>query len=425
MQYRLSKYIVPSIISMVVVGTNANIDGFFIGRLLGDAGLAAINIAWPIVAFIASLGTGIGVGGSVIMNRVRGEGDSISAESIKKTILVLLWLVGIMVGGVLYLNCKPLLIMMGAEADVLTHAEAYSRVISAGAVFQIVGAGILVLLRNDHRTYQSMIYSVLGLVLHIALNLALAENMVMVGVAMATVISQGVITVLGCFSLSLDKTAKPKAEFVPVIMADTAAPFGINFVPSLVLLFTNFFALRYGDTAAVSAYAAMSYAVYTFDYIFQGICDGIQPIVSFCRGAGERKEELRAVKVSGAILFVFSLCCIGMTPLLIRYLPRILGVSEEAYHMMQMGFWFYALSYPFKAAVKFICSYYYAVGSRGLSNTLVYLEPLLFTPGFLFLLTRWMQVDGVWLAMPMTQVVLTGIGMAVIYGKEKNKTKIY
>ena len=48
--FRLSEYMIPAVISMVIVGTNANIDGLFIGRIMGDDGLAAINIVWPIVA---------------------------------------------------------------------------------------------------------------------------------------------------------------------------------------------------------------------------------------------------------------------------------------------------------------------------------------------------------------------------------------
>ena len=72
---KLSRYIIPSVISMVLVGTYTNIDGLFIGNVAGNPGLAAINFAWPIVAFITSLGTGIGIGGSVLLNRFRGRGD--------------------------------------------------------------------------------------------------------------------------------------------------------------------------------------------------------------------------------------------------------------------------------------------------------------------------------------------------------------
>lgn len=40
-------------------------DGYFVGNTIGDAGLSAINIAYPIDALIQALGTGIGMGGAV------------------------------------------------------------------------------------------------------------------------------------------------------------------------------------------------------------------------------------------------------------------------------------------------------------------------------------------------------------------------
>ncbi len=423
MKFKLSKYIIPSIISMVVVGTNANIDGFFIGRILGDDGLAAINIAWPIVAFIASLGTGIGIGGSILLNRTRGEGDMSSAERIKSTTLCMLLAGGILIGVLSYLLSKPLLSVMGAEGKVLEHALAYSKIIAAGAVFQVVSAGLLVLLRNDEKTYASMIYSLIGLALHLALNFILAEKLVMYGVAAATVISQGVIMILAFISLKPKKESKPSVSFITKILMGSAAPFGINFVPSLVLMFTNASALNSGGVAAVSAYAAMSYAIYTFDYVFQGICDGIQPIVSYCHGANDKEQEKHALKSAGIILGCMSVFCILLTPLLIKILPPILGVSGEAKDIIFSAFWIYAISYPFKSAVKFISSYYYAIEKQMLSNILVYLDPLCFTPLSLLIFTKLVGTTGVWLSMPVSQILLTLVGVSVILITHRKKSE--
>ncbi len=412
-RFRLTAYILPAVISMVVVGTNANIDGFFIGRILGDDGLAAINIAWPIVALIASLGTGLGIGGAVLLNRTRGEGDPHRAEIIKNTTLCLLLLGGVLSGAILYLFSDPLVALMGADGDVRLLAGAYAAVISAGAVLQVLAAGLVVLLRNDHRTYRSMIFSLVGLLLHILLNFLLADRYRMVGLALATVISQGAVALLCLLSLPIDRRRGPSIFVVPPILRDALAPFGINFVPSFVLLLTNFFALWHGGVAAVSAYAAMSYAVYTFDYIFQGICDGIQPIVSYCRGADDHKEEQRALWTAGIIQGSFALLCVLLTPLLVRFLPGLLGVSPVATEMMTVGLWLYALSYPFKAAVKFIGSYFYAAGQPLASSLIIYADPLLLTPLSLWLLTRLFGVNGLWLSLPITQGLLTVAGVAI------------
>ena len=413
MKVKLSKFIIPSVISMVLVGTYTNIDGFFIGNATGDDGLAAINIVWPIVAFITSLGTGLGVGGSVILNKTRGENRHDAVEQLKLTLLVLLAAAGIAASVVLMLAYKPLLVAMGARGSVLSYSVDYAEIVCLGAVFQIMGSGLIVLLRNEEKTYYSMMCCVVGLIVHLLLDMLLVDTYHLGGVAGATVVSQAVIMVLCFFPLRIKKGTRIKCGYILPILVGSTSPLGINFVPSVVLLFTNYFALEEGGTAAVSAYAVMSYAVYTFDYIFQGVCDGVQPIISYCTGSGDRKEERRVLKTAGLILIVFSALFILLTPGLIAVMPRLFAVSETAEEMMRMGFLIYALSYPFKAAVKFICSYYYAVGKTMISNVLIYAEPVVFTPLYLIILPRFMGMNGIWLSLPLAQISV--VLLAVCY----------
>lgn len=426
MQLKLSKFILPSVISMVIMGTYTNIDGFFIGNAAGDNGLAAINIVWPIVAFITSLGCGIGIGGSVIMNNLRGNNDSESAESVKKSIILLLIVLGLAVSVLSSLVYAPLLILMGAEGEVYRHANDYAVVVCAGAVFQIMGMGLLALLRNEHKTYESMAYSIVGLVLHIILDWMLVKEYGLLGVGISTVASQLAIAVLCLFSLRIKRNA---CIFeIKEILKASIAPFGINFVTSVVLLFTNYFALKTGGAAAVSAYAVMSYAVYTFDYIFQGVCDGVQPVISYCSGKGDVRGEKRAMKVSALVLGSCVICFILLTPVLIKIMPKLFSVSEKAEGMMYFGFIIYAFSYPCKATVKYICSYYYASKRFKLSNFLIYIDPLFITPALLLVLSDRLAVNGIWLAMTLAQFVIASIGVITfarisIIGDCKSKAK--
>lgn len=56
------KYVIPSIIAFALSGVYAIVDGYFVGNSIGDAGLSAINIAYPVVVLIQSVGSGIGMG---------------------------------------------------------------------------------------------------------------------------------------------------------------------------------------------------------------------------------------------------------------------------------------------------------------------------------------------------------------------------
>lgn len=419
MDFKLSKYIIPSVISMVLVGTYTNIDGLFIGNVSGDAGLAAINIAWPIVAFITSLGTGLGIGGSVILSSLKGQGKSSEADEIKKNIVILLAIAGFLIGVVSLLLYKPLLKIMGASLDVFEYAKDYSFIISLGAVFQVLGAGLVVVLRNEGKTYQAMMYTVAGLLVHVILDFLFVNKYELSGVAASTVISQAVIMILCLFSAKTKKGLKFKPSCFKGILKASTAPFGLNFVPSAVLLFTNYFAMKSGGTAAVSAYAVMSYAVYTFDYVFQGVCDGVQPVISYCLGSKDAEGEKRSVIAAVKILAAFSILFAVLTPLMIEFLPKIFSVSEGASKMMKSGLKIYALSYPLKAGVKMLCSYYYARNDAKISNFLTYIDPLLLTPILLIILPLWFGSDGIWLSLVFSQAAVCILGTVFILSKKE------
>lgn len=425
-KFKLFNYILPSVISMVIVGTYTNIDGLFIGNRAGDDGLAAINIAWPIVAFITSLGSGLGVGAAIVINGLRGKNEYALAEKVKPAAL---WL-PIAGGAAATIFCllvySPLLTLLGADGIVKTYAENYSLVISLGAIFQVIGASAVVLLRNEGKTYSALIYTAIGLAVHVGLDFLTVKKFALYGVAAATVVSQAVVAALSLFSLLRrgDKSAKtPSAQecsdkeksprFALLVLKNSVAPFGLNFVPSMVLTFTNFFALKTGGTTAVGAYAVMSYVLYTYDYVFQGVCDGAQPVFSYYRGANDIREERNTLYKTIITMTALSVAFVALTPAAIAFLPKIFAVSAEAERMIKTGFIIYAFAYPLKAAVKFICAYAYSTGKVALSNTITFLDPFLFTPLSLLVLAP-TGTRGIWAALPVSQI-LTLIAAGVIY----------
>ena len=432
-KFNLINYILPSVVSMVIVGTYTNIDGLFIGNRAGDDGLAAINIAWPIVAFITSLGTGLGIGSSVMVNVLRG-GNKYGIAEKAKFIAMRLFIIGGLISTVIcLLSYSPLLWLLGAKGKVRTYAENYSLIISLGAIFQVVGSGAVVLLRNEGKTYSALAYTAVGLIVHIGLDILTVKKFELYGVAMATVVSQAVVAAMSVYTVLRSRNngfPKEKAEqnycdgttkITLKILKHSIAPFGLNFVPSATLLFTNYFAMKIGGTAAVGAYAVMSYAVYTYDYIFQGVCDGVQPLLSYYRGANDSCEELKTVRKTAIILMTLSVLFVALTPVVIILLPKIFAVSAEAESLMKAGLVTYAFAYPLKAAVKFISSHAYSTGKVAVSNVVTYLDPFLFTPLSLALLSS-KGIEGIWIALPVSQA-LTILVAIVIYLALKNRPK--
>lgn len=56
----------------------------------------------------------------------------------------------------------------------------------------------------------------------------------------------------------------------------------------------NFFLLKYGGTSAVAAFAIVMYVDSIIGMLNFGLCDSLQPALSYCHGAGE-KARLKAI----------------------------------------------------------------------------------------------------------------------------------
>ncbi len=48
------KYVVPSVLAFALSGIYAIVDGFFVGNSVGDVGLSAINVVYPVVTLMQS-----------------------------------------------------------------------------------------------------------------------------------------------------------------------------------------------------------------------------------------------------------------------------------------------------------------------------------------------------------------------------------
>lgn len=142
------KFVIPSVIAFALSGIYAIVDGFFVGNTIGDAGLSAINIAYPIVAVLQALGTGIGMGGAVYYSIHKAEGKEKKAREFVAVGWWMLLLISIIATGIVYFSAETVLKLLGADHVVLQYATGYIKIIAIGAVLQIIGTGMIPFIRK-------------------------------------------------------------------------------------------------------------------------------------------------------------------------------------------------------------------------------------------------------------------------------------
>ena len=67
-------YVLPSILAFALSGVYTIVDGFFIGQSLGDTGLTAITLGYPISALVGAIGTGLGLSGAIRFTILSAQG---------------------------------------------------------------------------------------------------------------------------------------------------------------------------------------------------------------------------------------------------------------------------------------------------------------------------------------------------------------
>lgn len=405
--------VLPAMLAFLFSGLYEITDGVFVGRNIGDVGLAAINLAYPITAFVLALGTGVGMGGAVMYSLSKGRGEPEAAlRYLGGTILMLLISCGAVTLLVRVLS-MPLLRLFGARGAILDAALEYIRVIAAGCSLQVLGTGLVPLLRNMGRGLLAMTAMIGGFVTNILLDWLLVSVFPfgMAGAAWATVAGQGV-TMLPCAVCLIRelrgqhlRSCCPTGRQIRAVLAVALSPFGLTFSPNVVLILMNRAALAQGGAFAVAAYAVLSYVTMPVQLLMQGVGDGSQPLMSECAGRSDREGLRQLRRLAYGTALIVAAVCIAAVLTLRAQIAALFGASPQATDIIRDAFPYFAAGYVCIAFLRVTSALFYAAERNGCAYAIVYGEPIVLLC-LLSVLPGVLGLTGVWLSVPAAQFLI-------------------
>ncbi len=378
------KYVIPSVLSFALSGIYTIVDGFFVGNSIGDIGLSAVNIAYPIVAVIQALGTGIGMGGAIYYSISKAEKKDDEAKEFTASALWLLIIASILLTFSIFFLNGTLLKLLGASGQLLSLGEEYIAVIAVGAALQVISTGLVPFIRNHGGSFYAMISMIAGFVTNIILDYVFVWVLEqgVAGAAWATIIGQGVTMLIALVYLlrkkqftlriPLSKIGKVSAFIIKIGIA----PFGLAMSPNISLIIINRFSVSYGGELAIATYACIAYIICIIYLILQGVGDGSQPLISQCYGEKNWNDMKFVCKL--AYGFAFALSVAGC---LVMYLTKenlgvLFGASNEANIEIAKIMPIFLVSVPFVAILRITTASFYATEKSTYSYILTFIEPL-------------------------------------------------
>lgn len=420
------KNVLPSMAAFAFSGLYTIVDGFFIGQNIGDSGLAAINVAYPITALIQAIGTGLGMAGAIWIAISAGERDEEGRGHYLGNTLSLLLLASLAVMAALSAAYLPLLGMFGAEGEIFRYAAAYLKVIILGTAFQLCSVGLMPIIRNYNGALVAMAAMIAGFVTNIALDWYFTSVLKQgtAGAAWATIIGQGV-ALLPCLVFMAAKREqfrgakfKLRLRYLKKICLTAVSPFGAAISPMLILIIINKAAFVYGGAVQVACYAVVSYVISVSYLLLQGIGDGVQPLIGKSYGANNVGQLSWLRKMAFFLSGGTAAFCVLALLLTRGVIPSFFGASAETAVMYRGVLPYFLCGLPVLAVSKVAVSYFYATDQGKIAYLLIYSEPIItaVTAGFLF--SALWGINGVWAAVPVTQCLLAALSVRFLNRKK-------
>lgn len=328
--------IIPSIISMIMVLVYNLADTFFIGQTKNAYMVAAVSVATPVFLLFMAVGMLFGIGGTSLISRLLGEGNRQKAV---RTSSFCFWtglVIGIFSLFFIWIFVKPVCRMVGASDDTIGYAVQYLSIVAVGIPFLIVSNSFSNIIRAEGAAKVAMTGMIIGNLINIVLDpvMILGFGWNVAGAAVATVLGNVFAAAFYVIHLVSPKSMlsiRPvDFQFRNGIASGVMAigiPASLN---SILMSFSNIVInnvmAAYDDMAVAGLGVAMKVNMIVVMLLI-GLGTGIQPLLGYCFGAGNKERYIAVLKFSLCLAFGLSavmtvICYCGAGPLVRAFLDN-------------------------------------------------------------------------------------------------------
>lgn len=424
------RYTLPSVVAMLVSGLYIIIDGIFVGQYVGPSGLAGINMAWPVVYVLSALGVLIGMGAGSMISMFRGEGDPAKARLALSSSFFLMLALGALGCFILVTLGHATLDWQDAVGATYEQGARYIDVFAIAGVITVAANALPMLIRNDDSPNLATGLLLVGAIGNIALDYLFVGvlSMGLAGAAIATVIAQGMITLLGLgyfFSRYSGLKLSLRQIHLDIRIAGRSVVLGCSCLvmflySSFVVAIHNYLFMQHGDSVTIGAFAIVGYLMSLYYLLAQGVAEGMQPQASFYHGAGQKAYIAKVVKIAASVIILSGLTWTALLNLFPDFFIGLFSQGEPAIAAQAAtGFKLHLFAMALDGFIAMASVFFMSVNQPGkamltsMGNMLVQIPFLLWLPDI-------MGVNGVWLAMPISNLLLSSI-VAVLVWRELRK----
>ena len=416
----------PMIAAMLVQAFYNVVDSYFVSRISDDtaireSAIAAMSLAFAVQNILIGFAVGIGVGVNALLSKSLGEGNQEEANFAAGNgmTLTLIATAIFMVFGVV--GSKPYFSMMSNSELTIKFGTQYISIcclLSLGVFVEILGERLL---QASGRTMYTMVTQGVGAIINIVMDPLLIfgigpfPQMGIAGAAVATVAGQWVAAILAIiFNLKFNPDVQFGLRYFK-LRKDVVGPVLTVGIPSVVMnsigsvmniginkILQGF--TQYGEVPVNVFGIYFKLQSFFFMPLF-GMNNATISIVAYNYGARKPERITKTLKIACISALSFMLLGVAIFQAIPGVLLGIFDTSPDFLSMGQRALRTISLCFPFAAVCIALGASFQALGN-GIYSTIVSLfRQLLVLLPAAYLLSLTGQVNAVWWAFPIAELV--------------------
>ena len=413
---RIARSVLPSIGMVLITSIYSIVDGFFVANYAGKTGFAAVNLTFPAIMMIGSLGLMIGTGGAALVAKIKGEGYPQKANRVFTMLVQFGLALGLLLGMTLAVAAPSVARWLGADEPMMEECITYIRLNMIGMPGFVLQCAFQSLYMAAERPQLGTKMSVVAGVTNIVLDAILVWGLGL-GVAGAAIATAAGCTVGGIFPVFYFASRRNRGSlriiptriiwsYVGKACSNGLSEYVGSIAMNIVTICYNLQLMRYIGEDGVSAYGVLMYIAFIFAAVFIGYNIGITPIIGYHYGADNIGEQRSLLRKSLFLVGVLGVLMTLSSELFARPLARIfVGYDEALTALTIRAMRFYMLAFLICGWNMFVSALFTGLNNGVVSAVASFTRTLVFELGCVWLLPSLFGIDGIWVAWPIAEML--------------------
>lgn len=422
------KYVSQSVLSQLGVSCYILADTYFISKGVGADGLTALNLAIPVFSVMNGCGFMLGIGSGTKYGIMKGTGNEKRGDVLFTSSLCVVTVLAVIFMLIGLLAADPITVLVGANAEVYDMTRTYLQVILLFSPMFMINNLLGAMIRNDGNTSLAMTAMLSGCLFNIVFDyiFVFPMGLGLFGAVLATAVAP-IISIL----ILLQHFVKKKNQFrlirvrPDVRLVASAAGLGVPSLVTevssgLVIAVFNLLILGLAGNVGVAAYGVVANISIVVIAIYNGIAQGVQPLLSREYGRSQEKNVHRFLGWAMMLTVILAMVIyVG-----IYWNADVIAMIFNSGREMDLqriaveGLKIYFTACPFVGANILLAIYFAATDQAAPAQMISLLRGLIVIVPLAFIMANVAGLTGVWMTFPLTELVVCVVACG-LYKKMK------